>query len=44
VQLPRLDQLAYYYAAVGVLVALEVIDWPVAVLIAADTRPGHRTP
>ena len=36
VQLPRPDQLAYY-AAVGVLVALELIDWPVAVLVAA----GH---
>ena len=36
VQLPRPEQLAYY-AAVGVLVALEIIDWPVAVVVAA----GH---
>lgn len=35
-RLPRPEQLAYY-GAVGVLLALEVIDWPVAILIAA----GH---
>lgn len=36
VRLPRPEQLAYY-GAVGILVALEVIDWPIAVLVAA----GH---
>jgi|ERR1035437_4306314 hypothetical protein len=36
VQLPRADQLAYF-AAVGLLVAFEVIDWPVALVLAA----GH---
>lgn len=35
-RLPRPEQLAYY-GAVGLLVALEVVDWPVAALIAA----GH---
>jgi len=36
VQLPRPEQLAYY-AGIGLLVALEVLDWPAAVVIAA----GH---
>jgi hypothetical protein len=36
VQLPRPEQLAYY-AGIGLLVALEVLDWPAAVAIAA----GH---
>jgi hypothetical protein len=36
VQLPRPEQLAYY-AGIGLLVALEVLDWPTAVVIAA----GH---
>ncbi|GAB2660311.1 hypothetical protein GCM10027068_45460 [Prescottella soli] len=45
VDVPRPDQLAYY-AALGLLAALEVIDWPVALAIvvghklAADQR--HR--
>ena len=36
VQLPRPEHLAYY-GAVGVLVALEVIEWPIAILLTA----GH---
>ncbi|WP_430331767.1 hypothetical protein [Rhodococcus sp. ACT016] len=36
VAVPRPDQLAYY-AALGLLAAFEVIDWPVALAIAA----GH---
>jgi hypothetical protein len=36
VQLPRPEQLAYY-AGIGLLLALEVLDWPAAVAIAA----GH---
>jgi hypothetical protein len=36
VHLPRPEQLAYY-GAVGVLLALEVIDWPIALLVAS----GH---
>ncbi|MDQ2844795.1 MAG: hypothetical protein M3Y77_00210 [Actinomycetota bacterium] len=36
VQLPRPEQLAYY-AAVATLAALEIIDWPLALIVAG----GH---
>ena len=36
VRIPRPDQLAYYGALVG-LAALEIIDWPIALVIGA----GH---
>ncbi|MDP9116369.1 MAG: hypothetical protein M3O28_03720 [Actinomycetota bacterium] len=36
VRLPRPEHLAYY-GAVGALVALELIDWPIALLVAV----GH---
>jgi xanthosine utilization system XapX-like protein len=46
VRLPRPEQIAYY-GAVGILVALEVIDWPVAVVVAAGhalaNQQRHRT-
>jgi|GEM_PF-1150385 hypothetical protein len=32
VLLPRPEQLAYY-GAVGILLALEIIDWPIALLV-----------
>jgi hypothetical protein len=41
VRLPRPEHLAYY-GAVGVLAALEVIEWPVAVLIATGHALAHR--
>lgn len=40
-RLPRPEQLAYY-GAVGVLVALEVIDWPIAVLVAVGHALTHQ--
>ncbi len=36
VQIPRPEHLAYY-GALGVLVAVEIVDWPIALAIAA----GH---
>ncbi len=36
-RLPRPEQVAYY-GAVGVLVALDIVEWPIALLLAAA---GH---
>jgi len=36
IRMPRPEQLAYY-GAVGVLVALEIVEWPIALLLTA----GH---
>ncbi|HKC28803.1 MAG TPA: hypothetical protein VKB75_12395 [Jatrophihabitans sp.] len=41
VRLPAPEHLAYY-GAVGLLAALEVIDWPIAVLIAAGHALANR--
>jgi xanthosine utilization system XapX-like protein len=41
VRLPAPEHIAYY-GAIGLLVALEVIDWPVAVLIAGGHALANR--
>ncbi|ANI42748.1 hypothetical protein MYVA_5720 [Mycolicibacterium vaccae 95051] len=40
VQLPRPEQLAFY-ATLGVLAAVEIIEWPVALVVAAGHLLGH---
>lgn len=46
VQLPRPDQVAYY-AGIGALVALEVIEWPIALVLGVGhvlmTQQHNRT-
>jgi len=39
-RLPRPEQLAYY-SAVGILVALEIVDWPIALLLATGYTLTH---
>src|SRR5919197_2228261 len=40
-RLPQPEHLAYY-GAVGLLAAIEIIDWPVALLIATGHALAHR--
>ena len=41
VRLPRPEHVAYF-GAIGVLAALDMIEWPIAVLIAAGHALAHR--